>query len=163
MNRFDHRTKDQFKKDIKEATKIESILMAKYVGWLNKVRDQSTAEYTYEDHGIDNTGEFLEKVDCRADFILKRSGVKNKKIDIKFAKKEVKCFHLKVNQMMQYIQEDVCVINFIGAETDQPKFCIIPPSVLSQWLEHGERVNYKVWGGKLCIKFPVEEMEWHNV
>lgn len=163
MSRFDFRTKEKFKKDIKECTKIESVLMKLYVDWLNSIRDQDTAEYTYEDHGIDNSGEYLDKVDARADFLLKRPGTRNKKIDIKFARKDVKVFHLKVNQIIQYIQDDVCVVNFIGAETDSPRFCIIPPSELSEWLRCGERVKYKAWGGKLCIRFPVDDMEWHSV
>lgn len=163
MSRFDYRTKEQFKKDIHECTKIEGTLMKMYVQWLNSVRDQSSAEYTYVDNGIDNSGKFVERPDSRADFILKRAGVRNKKIDIKFARKNVKTFHLKVNHIMQYIQDDVCVVNFIGAASDNPKFCIIPPSELSEWLKHGERVEYKAWGGKLCIKFPVEDLEWHNV
>lgn len=163
-NRYDVRTKEQFKDDIKKATATEAVLMAVYVDWLNTNLDAD--KYTFSDHGIDNTGEFIEdgkKVTHDADFILQRKGKRNKKIDIKFCREERTCSHLKVSQLDSYVQDDVCIVNFMGLNGTNPRFCIIPPKDIVEWLRVGERVKFFPWGGQLCIKLPNEEMTWHNV
>lgn len=164
--RFDLRSKSQFEKHIKECTLIEKELMQVYVNWLNAKRSTGSPEYTFIDHGVDNTGKLIERscdVDMSADFILRRLGRQDKKIDIKFCRPEHKIFHLKVSQMLEYIQEDVCIINFMGIDGKNPRFCILTPGALAQWLDLGERIKFRPWGGKEVIRFHNSDFEWHKV
>jgi hypothetical protein len=164
--RQDWRTTEQFQSDIKDSTKLERKLMAAYVTWLNsRIRDEN--KYSFDDYSAGNDGEFIEdgKVTCDADFLLRRSGRPAYKIDIKFCKPNKDCFHLKVNQLESYIQNNVAIVNFMGVNTDNPRFCILKPDELAEWLATGEQVKYRNWGNKLCIKFPVDSdhLVWHEV
>jgi len=162
--RFDHRTKEQFIKNIKECSLIEHQLMTIYVDWLNSNIDDDN-KFFFEDHGIDNTGAFIansKNVDCRADFVLKRKGKKDKKIDIKFSKQHLDNFHLKVKHIQQYIYTDTCVVNFMGIDTPNPKFCILPPKDLNSWFICGKMIDYAPWGYKPCIRFSVNDIIWYH-
>lgn len=159
-NRFDSRSKEQFINDIEICTRIEKSLMTNYVNWLNRVLGADDPKYSFTDHGADNTGKFISGVPSNdADFLLKRLGKRDKRIDIKFSRKYIDKFHLKVNQIIEYIQDDVCVVNFVGVDEKIPRFCIIPPKDLSQWMLVGQRVN--MWQ-KECIRFPIKELTWYD-
>ena len=160
--RYDYRSQDQFIDDILEATKIENYLMSLYVAWLNKNR-KSKSLYYFEDYGVNNSGEFIEdpsKVNCKADFLLKRYNHSNRKIDIKFARKEHSRFHLKVRQVKKYLKDDVCIINFMGVDTSNIRFCILKPIELKDWLENAQRCN--MWHQE-CIRIPCKAVKWNYV
>lgn len=167
MNRKDNRTTKQFAKDIKECTKIERTLMTMYVDWLNsKVTDEN--KYTFVDNGVDNSGKYIakdHKVTMDADFLLLRKGRPAYKIEIKFCRTENKNFHLKTSQLEYYIQNNVAVVNFMDVDGANPRFCILKPDDLAQWMEHGEKIEFKPWGYKECVRFPVksEHLTWHKV
>ena len=57
-NRFDFRTKDTFKKDIKFGTLIEKYFFTK---WLNVAWNQGFDIHSHSNNGIDNDGEFIEE------------------------------------------------------------------------------------------------------
>lgn len=163
-SRQDNRTTDQFKQDIKNCTMLERKLMQAYVDWLNtKVPGED--KYTFTDNGVDNTGEYIadpKKVTLDADFLLRRSGRPAYKIDIKFCRTENRYFHLKIGQLENYIQNNVAIVNFMDVDGPNPRFCILKPTDLAEWLEHGPKVKF--WS-KPCIRFKVssEHLHWHPV
>lgn len=165
--RFDNRTKKEFISDIKKGHHNELILMNAYVDWLNSQIMDGQYRYYFVDNGVDNTGEFIENdedVDMRCDFVLKRQTKRDKKIEIKYCKKYYDKFHLKINQVLEYVQNDVCVINFIGVENNGiAKFCILPPDELHSWLKAGKQIKFKPWGYKPCICLPVSEITFFDI
>jgi hypothetical protein len=162
--RFDTRSEEQFKKDIKESTQIERKLMEVYVAWLNSGGGHRPAgSYSFQDNGVDNSGEYIKddkKVHTGADFILKTQGGRNKKVEIKFCRPEVSRFHLKVSQIKKYIENDVCIVNFMGIDSNQPRFCILTPAVMTKALR--DNVPVKMWN-KECIRFKNADMDWEYV
>lgn len=157
--RLDSRTKEQFTADIKAATLQEKELIKLYVGWLNA---SGKGEYSFTDHGVDNTGEYLEPgtAHAAADFILHKKGGRDKKIEIKFCRPERPEFNFKVAQLEKYVREDVCIINFMGVETQNRRFCIFTPASLKEALASGERK--RMWH-KDCIRFKTNQQKWFAV
>lgn len=158
--RFDKRSPEEFAKAIKDCTLIERKLMEVYVNWLNSTKGEA---YTFSDHGVDNSGEFIKddnKVNTKADFLLHTKGKRDKKIEIKFCRPQLTRFHLKVKQVEKYIKEDVCIVNFMGIESEEPRFCILTPKVLEEALKNNKRVN--MWG-KLTIRFNCVDCKWNNI
>lgn len=62
--RRDVRTADQFKKDIKDASQREKLLIEL---WAKEMRYRGHT-VSYKDNGIDNSGEFVELSDSRPDY-----------------------------------------------------------------------------------------------
>lgn len=155
--RFDSRSKDEFVNDIKDCTVIERKLMEIYVSWLNSTKKN---KYTFSDNGVDNSGKFIEddnKIHTSSDFILHTEGKRDKKIEIKFCRPLLPRFHLKINQIKKYISTDTCIVNFMGIESETPKFCILTPSMLQEYLNNGNRV---VMWHKECIRFNCKDQKW---
>lgn len=162
--RFDNRTKKEFANAIKECTDIEQTLIKVYVDWLNSNLDPNQPQFTFSNNGIDNTGKFIshcKDVDCRPDFILHREGKPDRKIDIKFARKHSDQFHVKIQHIQEYLRTDTCIVNFMGIDQEDPKFCILTPQDIQFWFIYGKLVEYKPWGYKPCIRFKSEDIEWH--
>ena len=63
-NRFDNRSIDTFKRDIKFATMLEKYL---FEGWLKRVKDKNSNVKvdSWKDNGCGNDGEFIEKGNIR--------------------------------------------------------------------------------------------------
>lgn len=160
--RLDSRTKEQFAEDIKAATLQERELMRYYVSWLNKTKGKGEIIYSFTDHGVDNSGEYLEPgtAHTAADFILHKKGGKDKKIEIKFCRPERPEFNFKVAQLEKYVRNDVCIINFMGVETPNRRFCIFTPATLKEALASGERKRF--WH-KDCIRFKTSGQKWFMV
>lgn len=159
--RFDKRTEEEFKNDIENCTKLETVLMGRYVDYLNS-RTDKTVDYTFIHNGVDNTGEFIKddkEVHCGADFILRAPGKLDKPIEIKHCKPKRSAFHLKINHIQQCVKNNVCIINWMGVETDNPQFCILLPSDLEQSLLTGKQVLF--WQKK-CIKFNCKDHTWYS-
>lgn len=161
MYRKDNRTLSQFKKDIKESSLTERKLMNLYLDFLNsKVTDNNY--YYYLDNGIDNSGEFIsndKKVTSDPDFLLCRQGNPNHKIEIKFCKPDTDRFHLKLGHIKRCIKEDVCIINWMGIETENRRFCILTPKELKYWLKNGYHTS--MWS-KPCIRIMNSKVTWYK-
>lgn len=158
--RFDNRSKEQFSKDIKECTSIERLLMEDYVKYLNS-RLNKKNHYKFIDHGVDNSGEFLEakKVVTKADFLLTHPNQPDRKIEIKFCRKNNSVFHLKIHQLESYIKKDVAIVNWMGIDTPEKRFCILTPQMMKDLLTNGKRIFFKPWM-KECIRIENKDMEW---
>lgn len=160
--RRDKRTVEQFAQDISECTQVERTLMKEYVDWLNS-RQEDKSLYSFQNYGVDNSGELIvedSKVSTKADFILHKKNYPSRRIEIKFCREEKPYFHLKVNQIKSYIKQDVCIVNYMGVNTSNKKFCILTPSVMENLLKTGQKV---VFWQKDCIRIPIKDVMWYNV
>jgi hypothetical protein len=157
MTRRDNRNLQQFKQDIKISHKIELELMTIYVNWLNSAKGGG---YSFKNYGVDNSGKFIpndREVSLNADFLLCRDSFSDRKIEIKFCREDYNEFHLKVHQINDYIKEDVCVVNFMGINTNKKRFCILTPTTLKEALNKGPIVTK--WS-KPCLRFKCKDFAW---
>jgi hypothetical protein len=156
--RFDNRSPEEFKKHIKECTKLERELMEKYVKWLNS---SNKGNYTFIDNGVDNTGEFIvndKHLSSKADFILYKNNGRPRKIEIKHCKPECTRFHIKLSHIYRCIKEDVCIVNWMGVGGKNPRFCVLTPKILEESLK---RDTVQMWQ-KETIRFYCSEFDWTN-
>jgi len=158
--RFDNRDKDTFKKDIKDCSKIERLLINRYVAQLNNKLGKSV--FTYVNHGVANDGKFLEsnKVNTNADYMLFKNGKNPRKIEIKFSRKTGKLFRLKVSQIESYIKQQAIVIVFNGIEEETTTFTVLTPDDLSNIMILYKTVPCFLWGDKLVKEIPVSDFNW---
>ena len=155
--RRDARTEDEFKQDIKHCSLVEQKLMQKYVDYLNTL---GTDKYTFENNGVDNTGEFIandKHVSSEPDFILHKNGGRPIKVEIKHCNPHRYVFHLKVNHVTSCIMKKAYIINWMGIATTTPKFCVISPEQLEKSIQKKQPV---VFWHKQCYKFNCEEFDW---
>lgn len=160
--RFDKRTQEEFIQDIEKSSKVEHQLMEKYVNWLNI---KYPGEYSFIDNGIDNTGKFIlnsKDVTLEADFILKHKNQNkpDRKIEIKHCNPDRSSFHLKIPHIEHCVNDDVCIVNWMGVETENPRFCILTPKDLKLLLINGERKQF--WH-KPCIRCKCNDFEWYSL
>lgn len=161
----DTRTEKQFAKDIKESTLTEQKLMETYVKWLNKNK-RGKYPYTFINHGVDNSGKYIRnrsKVNTNADFILRHKSKKDRKIEIKFSRKKLESFHIKVKQLRDYIRNDVCLVNFVGVDEKHLEFCILRPQDMMNFFLENQLVEFKPWDYKLCVRIKYEDVQWYQV
>lgn len=160
--RKDQRSVEQFAKDIKECSKIETQLMKRYVAWLNATKGEGKKIYSFVDNGVNNKGVLLkdEDVDARADFILVKNGAKPRLIDVKFSREPSKKFRIKLTQVKRYLKDDVAIVVFM--DLSQPKFCIITPDRMRGWLKEKTTVQFAPWGFKEVYEINVTEVRWYT-
>ena len=162
--RFDRRSKNQFIEDIYISHRMELKLMKQYVAWLNKTKNLKDDKiYSFVDNGIDNAGKFLEdgEVDARADFILKRFGQTDRKIDIKFCREEKDYFHFKTHQVKKYIETDTCIVNYMAVNTKNNRFTIFRPKDLQLLLD--DKSKHTIFWEKECLRIYCKDCKWNQV
>lgn len=129
-SRFDDRTVDTFKKDIKFGTKLEKYFFHQ---WLN-VLEQSSSIYVsdWSDNGCGNDGEFIAKGNTAgADYKISGS-VRGVGLDAKLTEEplEIKWvptagkFTLKENDLKAYVEEEASILfiyNSVRCGTDMRK------------------------------------------
>lgn len=156
--RLDSRTKEQFAEDIKAATAQEKVLMGLYVGWLNA---SGKGEYSFTDHGVDNSGEYLEPgtAHTAADFILHKKGGKDKKIEIKFSRKYTDQLHIKISQLNSYSKNKVDILIFMDLNTNC-HFTFISHKEIENLLQNGYKC--RMWH-KDCIRLYTKNLSWQKI
>lgn len=153
-----NRTKEEFAAHIEKCSITENMLMEIYVDWLNK--QSSKDKYTYSHNGIANDGSFIENdkhITADADFVLYKNGGRPRKIEIKHCGPERSKFHIKVRHMKRCIKEDYAIINWMGTDSDNPRFCILTPKILEEKLANGKEVNF--WQ-QPCHRWNNSEVKW---
>tara|TARA_Y100001963_G_scaffold65159_2_gene90869 strand:- start:122836 stop:123513 length:678 start_codon:yes stop_codon:yes gene_type:complete len=129
-SRFDNRTVNTFKKDIKFSTKLEKYFFHQ---WLN-VLEQSSSIYVsdWSDNGCGNDGEFIAKGNTAgADYKISGS-VRGVGLDAKLTEEplEIKWvptagkFTLKENDLKAYVEEEASILfiyNSVRCGTDMRK------------------------------------------
>jgi len=120
MSRFDNRTIEQFKKDIKFGTMIENLWMKHSFDSIKKSNIYPDT-VSYKENGIDNSGEYQKKSNGNADFII--TGNKDHLLEIKWCPTKGKV-SFKNADLINYIKQsaDILLIYNSGEETlKQPK------------------------------------------
>jgi hypothetical protein len=154
--RFDSRSKDKFKKDIKEASKTEEEILNL---WLDVLAKDGVARPVYSNLAAGRDGKFLKDkdVDSTADFVVEGHG----KVEVKFCNPFLKTrFHLKVGQLKSYIKQGCKILIVNGWETDAPVFTIINPDMIQKIITFCEVVKWQGFGAKPAYRVPTEMFIW---
>lgn len=157
--RFDKRSKDKFKKDIKEASKTEEEILKLWIDLLQK-DGLTRPSYTNLAHG--RGGEFLADgdVDSTADFEVEGHG----RVEVKFCNPFLKTrFHLKVGQLKSYIKQGCKILIVNGWETDKPVFTIISTDMMEKIVATCEITLWAGFGQKPAYRVPTELFIWRSL
>ena len=111
--RFDNRSKDTFKKDIKFATMLEGYFFSE---WIERAANTSSVILeSWGDNGVDNDGEFIESgnstmgADFKVSMFYKDKHYNNLPLEMKFVPTPGK-FTLKQNDLRAYKKEGAGIL-----------------------------------------------------
>lgn len=150
--RFDNRSKEEFKEQIKKTTEQERTLLEL---WIKKQKKK----VKYRDLGCGQHGELLKshEVSTDADFEVDGFGP----FEVKFARKTLaKFFHLKKNQVKSYIRQKAYILMVNGAEENAPSYALLDPDFIKMIPEIYETVSWQGFGNKPSYRIPLEDLEW---
>lgn len=154
--RFDDRSEEQFKKEIKERTFEERAL---FLRWLDLVEKETGKRPSYIDTGCGKTGDFLEDEEVSTDPDFKVEGYGH--VEVKFSKPMLRrVFHLKESQVKSYLKKKATILMVNGAGEDVPEFTILKPKTLKEIANICEIVFWKGFGGKPSYRIPVNKFVW---
>jgi len=111
-NRFDHRSKDTFKKDIKFGTLLEKYFFNR---WLDVAWNQGFDIHSHTNNGIDNDGEYIEEgintagADYKVSMSYKDQHCDNLPVEVKWVPTSGK-LTLKRNDLKAYSKEGAAVL-----------------------------------------------------
>jgi hypothetical protein len=154
--RFDERSEDEFKRDIRKHTIKEREL---FFLWLDLVERETGNRPNFRDTGCGKNGEFLEDKDVStdADFDVEGYG----SIEVKFSKPMLtKSFHLKVNQVKAYHKKNVTILMVNGCDEPIPTFTILKPDSLENIMKTCKAIAWRGFGGKQAYSIPVKQYIW---
>jgi len=157
--RFDKRSKDKFKQDIKEASKTEETILKL---WIDLLQKDGLTRPSYSNLAAGRDGKFLKDadVDSTADFEVENFG----KIEVKFCNPFLKTrFHLKVGQLKSYIKQKATILIVNGWETDMPEFTLIKNVMMLKIIDMCEIVSWGGMGGKKCYRVPTQMFVWRKL
>ena len=157
--RLDVRSKEQFHKDILEASNHERDLVSLWTKVLSKERKKVIG---YRNNGCGNDGRPLEisDVSTDADFIVDDVGL----VEVKFSKTVCKeFFHLKVNQVNSYLKQNATLLMVNGSMTDEPVYIIIDGAALERLKSSCKVVPFAGFGFKAAYKIPVNNYIWKKL
>ncbi len=163
--RRDDRTLKQFKEDIKFRTAKEKFLVKLY----QKEMKYRKFNLTVRNYGVDNTGEFVEKSNCKPDYKLifhEKSIETGKGMTVEYLV-EVKCspvnkWTFKIYHLKQYVKLNANILIFwnVGYIDKDPKtinydtaqFGIIATDKIQLILDSYKPYNEPTFGNKECIR-----------
>jgi hypothetical protein len=157
--RFDNRSKEQFKREIKESTLRERTL---FLLWISLIEHETGKRPNFRDVGCGNDGEYLEdsQVSTDPDFWVDGYG----QIEVKFSKPLLtKTFHLKANQVKSYLKKNAAILMVNGADSDAPTFTILKPKALKNIMKSCEIIPWTGFGGKQSYRIPVDMFVWRSL
>lgn len=154
--RFDERSEEQFKHDIRDRTMEERSL---FLMWLDLLEKESGRRPKYKDTGCGKTGEFLAdgEVSTNPDFEVEGFG----HVEVKFSKPRLKSvFHLKAGQVKQYVKQGATILMVNGTDEQVPEFTMLKPEALKRITDSCKVVNWKGFGHKPAYRIPVKQFLW---
>jgi hypothetical protein len=151
--RFDDRTEDQFKREIKAGNYIERSLFKRWLATIGNPPHRET--------GCGMNGEFLEfdKVSTEPDFFVEGIGA----VEVKFCRPVPQEFHLKISQIEQYIQQNAQLLMVLGAGLENPKYTLISVDDLKFLLAACDHVVCRQFGNKKAIRVPADWIQWKRL
>jgi|SRR5689334_2315186 len=154
--RYDNRSEDQFKKDIKSRTKQERDL---FLAWLDLIEKTSGTRPKYTDTGCGQTGELLtdSQVSMDPDFSVEGYG----KVEVKFSKPLLdKFFHLKASQVKSYLRDGATILMINGSDEKVPQYTMLKAAALQDIIDTCKVIPWTGFGGKPSYKIPVDKFIW---
>ena len=154
--RYDGRSEDQFKCDIKSRTQEERRL---FLLWLDLIERNSGKRPQYTDTGCGQSGELLtdKEVSMDPDFNVEGYG----KIEVKFSKPLLdKFFHLKASQIKSYIRDEAIILMINGADEAIPQYTMLKTDALKDIAETCKVIPWTGFGSKMSYKIPVSKFVW---
>lgn len=150
--RRDNRSEEQFKKDIKEHTIRERMLLEI---WMKEMSALGVS-VSYVDNGVDNSGEFVEESNVNPDYCLTINGV------TRLTEIKQNPFHhrnsFKVYDLETYIKLDADILLFYGLGKniqkglpDTARWAIISPESMKKMLELPRTRSDFAWGNKEIV------------
>lgn len=126
MSRFDNRDKEQFARDIKFGTKIESF----WIGvWQKEIKLWPEFELlSIEDYGVDNTGGFVAKSNGNADYYIRYNRYGSyfeHPLEVKWAPSNDKAT-FKIQDLHNYVKQNASILlvyNTSEYNLKKPKDC----------------------------------------
>lgn len=158
MSRMDGRSPEEFKKDIKESTKDQEVILQL---WLNKT---GQSELRVWDNGSNNTGKYIKndkEVTTDPDYYIQGLGL----IEVQYAKPFCKdYFHIKTNKAKTCIQKQAKILMINGFREQQPEYILITASQIKVICARCSIVNW--WhggGGKYAYQVPISWFTWEKL
>jgi hypothetical protein len=154
---MDHRTEEEFKRDIQEGTAIELDIILRYAHYVKRVY---RIDIAITNNGCDNSGEFLayRHVSTAVDYLIN-----GKPAEIKFNKAKLSEFRLKAAQVESYVRQGASIILVNGYLSKQPKFTLITTKKLQEIMNTKNQKPFVGWGGKMCYVLNTSDFEWFNL
>jgi len=158
--RFDRRTKEEFKKDIRKGAKEQSIIIN---SWLLSVDKDGNRELLVKDNGIDNSGNFINsphRVTCDPDYYVEGYGL----IEVQYSNTWCKkYFHIKRNKILACIRQDAIILMVNGWGDDHPKCTLITPGQCRVIAARLDLVNWFGGGNKESYRVPLKYFDWKEL
>lgn len=159
--RFDSRSEEEFKRDIRSRTLRERQLFFQWVALKEK---ELGLPIKWEDKGCDNSGKFLENrdVSTEPDFWVEGYDL----LEVKYSDPLIATtsnFHLKVSHVNKYIKLSANVLMINGAATDNPQWTLLGPKDLNNIKLWCCAVKWFGFGGKMSFEIPVNLYQWQNL
>lgn len=154
--RYDNRSEDQFKRDIKSRTQEERKL---FFLWLDLVAKTTGQRPVFTDTGCGQTGELLaeEDVSTSPDFHVEGYG----QVEVKFSKPLLtKFFHLKASQVRSYLKSGATILMINGSDEPVPQFTMLRKSALQEIVDTCKVIPWVGFGSKMSYKVPVSKFIW---
>ena len=157
--RYDHRTKEEFERDIQQGTAIEQDIIGRYAKAYLK---RYGKELQIIQNGCDMTGGYLEAamVTTQADYLV---GKNKMPVEVKSNKSKRSILNLKVSQVKSYIKQNAHVLLVNGYSTNRPQFTWFSPTDLVEISNTKEVVENSYWGNKKCYKLFAKDYTWHDL
>lgn len=157
--RFDVRDKQQFKKDIADSHKVENKIIKL---WLDRLEDSLGKRPAYRGVGCGPDGRYLEAkdVNSNADYEVDGFG----RVEVKFSKPLLtKHFHLKVDQVKSYLDQDASILMINGWNSNRPEYVFIPAAIMRQMVDELTIVSWIGFGLKLAYRIPIDKFVWRRL
>lgn len=154
--RYDSRSEDEFKRDIKSRTQEERTL---FLLWLDLVERTTGVRPKYTDTGCGQSGELLQdsEVSLDPDFHVEGYG----KVEVKFSKPLLnKFFHLKAAQIRSYQNEGATILMINGSHEDVPQYTMLKPAALQDIMDTCKVIPWSGFGHKPSYKIAVNKFIW---
>lgn len=157
MSRFDRRTEEEFKKDIKRSTQDQVDILK---CWLKTIGKE---DLKYWDSGSDNSGKFIKKdkdVTTDPDYEVEKLGF----VEVQYANPMCpKHFHLKENKLKTCIKKKASILMINGWKEDIPKFTLINHKQCKIIAARCEVVGWYSAGNKPAYRVPIDFLQWEDL
>jgi len=157
MSRFDRRTEEEFRKDIKRSTRDQVTILKCWLKTIGKT------DLKYWDKGSDNSGRFIrnnKNVTTDPDYEIEKLGL----VEIQYANPMCPThFHLKEGKLHTCIRKKAQILMVNGWKENVPKFTLIGVRQCKVIAARCELVKWFTAGNKPAYKVPINLLQWSDL